>query len=161
MYFGIIAEDRKALLLCFVLLLRGPLSVRLKRQHRRGSAPVFITASIGASELDAISENPLGVSPRALSRASSVSLGARKHRREALSSKCSPHQKSRRSCFARAPSESKLGDSFLRELRLALVPRVGSSNSWLRQPCFEAHRKFTRKLLMRHPIVDLGLTSHV
>ena len=28
---------------CFVLLLRGPLSVRLKERHRRGSAPMSIS----------------------------------------------------------------------------------------------------------------------
>ena len=77
---------------------------------------------------------PLGVSPRALSRASSACLGAQEHRGEALCSTNSPHQNSRKSCFARAPSRSKFGDSFLRELRLTLVSRLGSSQSWLSQP---------------------------
>ena len=106
-------------------------------------------------------ENPLGVSPCALSRAPSVCLGAPKHREGALSSTSPPHKKFRRSCFARAPSRSQFGDSLLRELRLALVSRPGSSKSWLRQPCFETYRKMARKLLMRQLIVVLGLTSHV
>ena len=41
------------------------------------------------------------------------------------------------------------------------LPRLGSSESWLRQPCFEAYRKIVRKLLMRHLIAVLGLTLHV
>ena len=42
-------------MLCFVLLLRGPLSVRLKGRHRRGSAPMFIFPCARARE----SANPL------------------------------------------------------------------------------------------------------
>ena len=49
--------------------------------------PVHRTA---ASELDPTSEIPLGVSLRALSRASSACFGSREHRREARSSKASP-----------------------------------------------------------------------
>ena len=86
----------------------------------------------------------MGVIPRALSRTSSVRLGARIHRGEALSSTSSPHQKPRRSCFARAPSRSHFGGSCLRELRLALVSRLGSSKSCLRLPFFEAYRKIAR-----------------
>ena len=112
-------------------------------------------------ELDPISEIPLGVSPRALSRASGFCIGARKHRGEALSSISSPHQNSRRSCFARALSRLLFCVTFLRKLRLALVSRLGSSESWLRKPFFEAHRKIARELLMRHLIFDLGLTFHV
>ena len=37
----------------------------------------------------------------------------------------------------------------------------GSSESWLRHPCFEVYRKITRKLLKRHLIVILGLKLHV
>ena len=37
----------------------------------------------------------------------------------------------------------------------------GSSKSWLRNPCFEAYRKISRKFLMRHLAVVLGLTMHV
>ena len=91
---------------------------------------------------------------------SSICLGAREHRGEAVSSRSFPHQESRRSCFARAPSRPKFGDSFLRELRLALISRLGSSLSWLREPFFEAYRKISRKLLMHHVIVVRGLTLH-
>ena len=59
----------------------------------------------------------LGVSLRAFSRASSARLGARKHRREATSY---TRQLYRMSSFARAPSRSQFGKSFLRKLRLAL-----------------------------------------
>ena len=111
--------------------------------------------------LNLISEISLGVSLRALSRAADAWLGARGHPGEALCSASSPNQKSPRSCFARAPSRSQLGDNLLRELRLALVLRLGSSVSWLRRPCFEVYRKTARKLLMRHPIVVLGPTFHV
>ena len=45
----------------------------------------------------------------------------------------------------------------IRELRLALVSRLGSSKSWLRRPCFVTYRKIARKLLMRHRIVVLGV----
>ena len=115
-----------------------------------------------ASELDPISEIPLGVSLRALSRASSFRLGARKHRREAPRSSSSPHQKFRRSSFARAPSLSQFGDSLLRGLRLALTSRLGSSKSWLRQSLFESYRKVAWKLLMRHLlVVVLGLTLNM
>ena len=114
-----------------------------------------------ASELDPISENPLGVCPRALLRASSVCLGARGHRGGALSSASSPHQKYRRSRFVRAPSRSHFGDNFLRRHRLALVSRLGSSRSWLRQSCFEAQRKIARKVLMCHLIVVPELTLNV
>ena len=38
---------------------------------------------------------------------------------------------------------------------------LGSSKSWVRKPAFEAYRKISRKLLMRHPIVVLGLTLRV
>ena len=102
-----------------------------------------------------------GVSLRALSRASSVCLGAREYRREARSSTSSPHQKYRRPSFAPAPSRSQFGDFFLRKHRLALVSRLGSSVSWLRQPLFEAYRKVSRKLLIHHLIVVLGLTLNV
>ena len=68
----------------------------------------FLLHQTAASELDPILKIPLGVSIRALSRASSVFLGARKHRREAPSSTSTPHQKYRRSSFARAPSRSQL-----------------------------------------------------
>ena len=71
-----------------------------------------------------------------------------------------PLPQSRRSGFARAPSRSQFGDSFLRELRLALVSRLGSSESWLRRPVFEAYYKIARGLLMRHLIVVLGLILH-
>ena len=37
-------------LLCFILLLRGSLSVRLKGRHRRGSAPMFISLPQRAHE---------------------------------------------------------------------------------------------------------------
>ena len=80
---------------------------------------------------------PLGVSLRALSRASSVCLGARKHRREAQSSTSPSQNKYRRPSFARAPSRSQFGDSFLRKLRFALVSRLGRSKYWLRQPFFD------------------------
>ena len=64
-------------------------------------------------------------------------------------------QKSRRSFFARARSRSHFGDSFLRELRLALVSRLGSSESWLRRPCFEAFEK-----LLQYPsLVILGVLA--
>ena len=46
-------------------------------------------------------------------------------------------------------------------LHLALVSRLVSSKSWLRQPCFEAYRKIARKFLMRHLIVVLGPAFHV
>ena len=106
--------------------------------------------------------NPLGgVSPRALSRALSVCLRARKNHGEALSSTSSPHQEPRRSCFARAPSRSHFGDSFLRKLRRALVSRLESSKSWLRQASFKVHRKIARKLLMSHLIVVLEVTLNV
>ena len=114
-----------------------------------------------ASKLGPISEILFGVSPRALSRASGVCLGAKIHPGEALVSKSSPHQKFRRFCFARAPSRSQFVDSFLRNLRLALVSRVGRSESWLRQPPFEAYRKIAWKLQMRHPIVVLRLKLYV
>ena len=103
----------------------------------------------------------MSVSPRALSRASSVCLRAPKYRAEALSSASSTHQKPSRSCLARAPGRSQFGDNWFRELRVALVPRLGSSKSWLRQPCFEAHHKIARKMLMRHLIFILGLTLHM
>ena len=111
-----------------------------------------------ASELDPISEFPLGLRLRALSRASSGCLGARNNRGEAPNFTCSPHQKYRRSFFARAPSRSQFGGNFRRILRLAFVSRLGSSKFWLRQPVFEAYRKNPRKLLMRHLIVVLGRT---
>ena len=38
---------------------------------------------------------------------------------------------------------------------------LGSSKFWLRHTCFRAYRKSARKLLMRHPVVFLGLTLHV
>ena len=63
-----------------------------------------------ASELNPISENPLGESLRALSRASSVLLGARQHRIEAPGSTSRPHQKYRRSSFAQKPSPSQYGE---------------------------------------------------
>ena len=44
--------------------------------------------------------------------------------------------------------------AFLRELRLALVTRPGSSKSWLRQPCFEAYQK---RLL--YPSLDISGTA--
>ena len=100
----------------------------------------------------------MGVSLRALSRDLSVCLGAREHRREARSSTSFPHQEYRRSSFARAPSRPQIGDRFLRGLRLALVSRHGSPGSWLRKSAFEANRKISRKLLIRHPVVVLGLT---
>ena len=61
-----------------------------------------------ASELIPTSEIPLGVIHRALSRASGVFLGARKHRTEARRSTSSPHQKYRSSSFARVPNRSHL-----------------------------------------------------
>ena len=94
-----------------------------------------------------------------MSRAASVCLGAQKHRGEALSSKITPQMKYRRSFFARQPSRSQFGVSFLRELRLALVSRLGSSKLWPRPPCFESYRKNAQKPVMRHLIVVLGLTS--
>ena len=103
-----------------------------------------------ATELDLISKIPLGVSPCALSRAISVSLGVHKHRGEALGSTSPPHKKSRSSCLARAPSRSQLGGSFLRELLLAFVSRLGSSKLWLRRPYYEAYRKLVWELLTRH-----------
>ena len=118
----------------------------------------FLLDRTAASELDPISEIPLGVSPRALFRASGVCLGARKHRREARSYTGSPHQEYRRSSFARAPKRSQFGGSLLRKLCLAQSSRVGSSKSWLRQHSFEAYCKIARKLLIRHLIVVLGLT---
>ena len=121
----------------------------------------FLLHREAASELDPISKIYLGINLRALSQASSVFLRSRDHRREAPSSTSSPHQKCRRSSFARAPSRSQFGDSFLREPRLALVSRLGSSKSWLRQPFFEAYRKILRKLLMGHLTVVLGLTLNV
>ena len=36
----------------------------------------------------------------------------------------------------------------------------GSSNTWLRHPCFGVYRKIAWKLLMRHFIVILGLKLH-
>ena len=113
-----------------------------------------------ASEPGPISEILLGVSLCDLSRASSVCLGARKHRRGAPSSTSHPHQKYR-PFFALAPSLSQICDSFVRELRLAFVSRLGNSKSWLRQPFFEAYRKISQKLLMRNPVVVLGLTLDV
>ena len=93
-----------------------------------------------ASELDTTPEIPLGVSLRALSRVSGIRFGGRKNRREAPGFTSSPHQKHSRSSFARAPSRSQFGESFLRQLRLDLVvTRLGSPESWLRQPFFEAH----------------------
>ena len=73
----------------------------------------FLLHRTATSGLNPISDIPLGLSPRALFRASSVCLGARKQREEALRTTSSPHQKSRRSCFTRAPSRSQFGESFL------------------------------------------------
>ena len=120
---------------------------------------LFLLHRTAASE--STSEISLGIRPRALPRAPSVSLGTRKHRGEALSSTSFPHQKSRRSCFARAPTRSQFCDSFLRKLCLALVSRLGSSKLLLRKPCFEAYRKIAPKLLMRHFAVVLGLTLYM
>ena len=64
--------------------------------------------------------------------------------------------------FARAPSRSQFGESFFRKTRLALVSRLGSPESWLRQSAFDAYRRIAWKILMmRHPIVVLGLTFNV
>ena len=117
----------------------------------------FLLHRTAASELDPISEFSLGVRPRAFSRVSSVYLGAREHRGEALISTSSPQQMSRRPRFARAQSRSKTGDSCLRMIPLALVSRLGCSKSWLRNPCFETYRKNAQKMPMRHPIVVFGL----
>ena len=121
----------------------------------------FLLHRTATSELAPISEVPLGVSLRALSRAPSDCLGARKHHRWARSSTSCPHQKYRRSSFARAPSRSQSGDSFIRKLGLAFVSRLGSSKSWLRKTVFEAYRKVTRKLLMRQLAVVLGFSLDV
>ena len=53
----------------------------------------FLLRRTTFSELDPTSEIPLGVSLRALSRAPSVCLGARNHRREARNSTSPPHKK--------------------------------------------------------------------
>ena len=53
------------------------------------------------------------------------------------------------------------GYSFLRKLRLALVSRLESPESRLRQPAFEAYRKIARKLLMSHLIAVLKLKLDV
>ena len=91
--------------------------------------------------------NSLGRKPSRFFSSLVCCLRARKHRGEAQSSTSSPHE------FPEG--------GLLRELRLALVSRLGSSMPWLRQPFFEAFRKITRKLLMRHLIVVLGLTLDV
>ena len=63
-----------------------------------------------------------GLTPSRFVTSSGCFLRARKPRGEALSPKSPPHQKSRRSsCFARVPSRSQFGDSFLREHRLSLM----------------------------------------
>ena len=67
-------------------------------------------------------------------------------------------QEYRRSYFARAPSQSHFGSSFLRELRLALVSRLGSSKPWLRQPSFKAYRKVAR-MSFSHSSLSLGYAN--
>ena len=114
-----------------------------------------------ASELDPISEIPLGLSPRALSRASSVCLGARKHRGKALSSTCPLTRSLAGLASLERPAGRNLGGHFLRKHRLALISRVGSSRSWLLQPCLEAYQKNSRKMPLRHLIVVLGMTLNV
>ena len=106
-------------------------------------------------------KNPLGVSPRALSRASRFCLEARKHRGDALSSKSSPHRKSRRAASPEHPAGRNLARVFFCKLQTAFVSRLGSSKSWLRQPFFVAYCKIYRKRLMRNLISVIGLKLHV
>ena len=82
----------------------------------------FFIASNGCLRARSHHRNSLGRHPSRFVSSLECCLGARKYRREALSSTSSPHQKSRRSsCFALAPSRSQFGDSYLREHRLTLM----------------------------------------
>ena len=54
-----------------------------------------------------------------------------------------------------------VGGLKLHDSRASIYFSLGSSKSWLHHPCFEAHRKIVRKLLIRHLIVVLGPTLHV
>ena len=122
---------------CFLIALNG----------RRGAGPHL--------------RNSLGRKPSRFVSASSVCLEARKQHGEAPSPTSPLYQKYRRSCLARAASRSQFSDILLRKPRLALISRLESSESWLRLPCFEAHRKIARKLLMRHLSAVLGLKFYV
>ena len=131
----------------------------------------FLLHRAAASELDPISEILLGVSPRAFSRASIFCLGAQIHRGEPFSSTNSPHQKSRRSGFARAPSRLQFCDSFLsrastcfsfttRKLGVLATPtllhevRGGTINFWTRSMRLHLHR--TPCLYLERSSVDIS-----